>query len=193
MKTRVSGGIYQSHQRQPQAGLWLLLCIVGWILVACQSVSSAPTLIPTVALPTPLTTPSPWPTPSPPAPTPLAPGFPTWRHVTLQGGESFDFRQEKTGGPTEGDLYFSAFNASQGTACFWANNAQQIGGRDLGSVPLTALDQRPLPRERFSGQCVPVISRHLYVYGIQGDERLAVFRVADKGLESVTLEYILRR
>jgi hypothetical protein len=193
MNTRTSGGIYHNLQRQVRAGLLLFLCIGGWILVACQGVSSTPTLVPTAVLPTRLATSSPSPTPSLPAPTPLAPGFPTWRSVTLQAGESFDFRQEKTGGPTEGDLYFSAFNSRQGTACFWANNTQQVGGRDLGTVPLTALDQRPLPRERFSGQCVPVISRHLYVYGIRGDERLAVFRVADKGLESVTLEYILRR
>lgn len=93
---------------------------------------------------------------------------------------------------TGGDLYYSAFSSAQGTACFWADNVDQEGGRDLGSWSLTELTERPLPRDRYSGLCIPVLQGHLYVYGMRGDERLAVFRVVDTGPDSVTFEYILR-
>jgi hypothetical protein len=123
----------------------------------------------------------------------LAPGFPTWRSITIRDGESFDFRQETTGFPTQGDLYYAGFDSLQGTACFWANNADQVGGRDVGSWPLTALTERPLPRERFSKQCLSVTRGHVYVYGLKGDERLAVLRVSETGLDWVTFEYVLRK
>jgi hypothetical protein len=171
----------------------IILWMGGLALAGCGSTQAAPTLIPTIALPTAAPTPSALPALSRPSPTPFATNFPTWRSVTLMDRQSFDFRQETMGAPTEGDLYYSTFDAQQGTACFWANNTAQVGGRDLGAWSLTALTERPLPRERFSGQCVPVIRGHVYVYGIQGDERLAVFRVSDAGLEQVTLEFILRK
>lgn len=166
----------------------------SWLLLAgCVVTQPIPTIIPTLSLPTPSTTPFPIPTVVRPSPTFMATNFPTWRTVTLQAGQSFDFRQETTGIPTAGDLYYSPFNSRQGTACFWANNAAQVGGRDLGAWPLTALAARPLPRDRYSGQCMPVIRGHVYVYGIRGDERLVIFRVVDTGIDTVTLDYILRR
>lgn len=168
---------------------------VAWLaLAACSGVRSLPTLVPTLTYaPTPSITPSPIPTAVRPTETPFAPGFPVSRTATLENNQSFDFRQESVGGPTEGDLYYVAFSPRQGSACFWANNGKQVGGRDLGSWPLTALTERPLPRDRYSGQCVPVIRRHVYVYGIIGDERLAVLRVVDTGPTWVTFEYILRQ
>jgi hypothetical protein len=172
---------------------WLVFW-AGWLaLTGCGTSAPAPTLIPTLILPTPSITPSPPPAVARPTPTPFATNFPTWRTATLQDRESFDFRQETSGLPTEGDLYYSAFSSRQGSACLWANNVEQVGGRDLGSWPLTALTERPLPRDRYSGQCIPVIRGHVYVYGIRGDERLAVFRVADTGPTSVTIQYILRK
>lgn len=172
---------------------WIALCL-GWLALAgCRSTQPVSTVAPTLALPTAPPTPTRVPTAAEPTPTAFATNFPIWRTVTLQVGQSFDFRQEKVGLPTEGDLYYSATNPLQGTACFWANNATQIGGRDLGSWPLTALTERPLPRNRLSGRCIAVIQGHVYVYGMRGDERVAVFRVADTGLDSVTLEYILRK
>jgi hypothetical protein len=172
---------------------WLALW-VGWLtLVGCGANRSSPTLAPTLALPTPSATPSTVPTAARPTPTPFATDFPTWRTATLQDGESFDFRQETTGLPTAGDLYYSASDPARGTACFWADNVEQVGGRDLGSQPLTALTERPLPRDRFSRQCLAVVRGHLYVYGMRGDERLAVLRVSDTGPTWVTFDYILRR
>ena len=172
---------------------WLPLWTVWLALVGCQAPQPTLTLVPTLALPTPSPTPTSVPTVARPTFTPFATNFPTWRTATLQAGQSYDFRQETVGLPTEGDLYYSAFNPLQGSACFWANNAGQVGGRDLGSWPLTALTERPLPRERFSDRCIPVIRGHVYVYGMRGDERLAVFRVVDTGPSSVTFDYILRK
>jgi hypothetical protein len=122
----------------------------------------------------------------------FATNFPVWRSATLENNQSFDFRQETTGTPIQGDLYFVASDLLQGSACFWANNGTQVGGRDLGSWPLTALTERPLPRDRLSGLCIPVTRGHVYVYGLNGDERLAVFRVAETGESQVTFDYILR-
>ena len=170
---------------------WVIVCL-GWLLLIGCSMEPAATLVPTLALPAASIAPSPDATEAPATPTPFATNFPSWRSVTLQGGQSYDFRQETTGLPSEGDLYYSAFSSKEGTACFWANNADQVGGRDLGSWSLTALTQRPLPRERLSKQCLPVLRGHVYVFGIQGDERLVVFRVAETASDAVTLDYILR-
>ena len=167
---------------------------VSWMLLAgCVVTQPLPTIVSTLALSTPTPPSSPVPTRVRPSPTPIATNFPAWRTVTLQSGQSFDFRQEKMGIPTAGDLYYSAFNPQQGSACFWANNASQVGGRDLGAWPLTALTERPLPRDRYSGRCIPVIRGHVYVYGIRRDERLAIFRVVDTQLDAVTFDYVLRR
>jgi hypothetical protein len=172
----------------------LIVFWIGWMtLTACGSAEPTPTLIPTLALPTPSSTPSFTPTAAHPTPTAFATNFPTWRTFKLEDHQSYDFRQETTGAPTEGDLYFSTFSSRQGTACFWADNVDQVGGRDLGSWPLTALTERPLPRDRYSGQCIPVIRGHVYVYGLKDDDRLAVFRVADTGPTWVTIEYIVRQ
>jgi hypothetical protein len=172
---------------------WVIVC-VGWLLlIGCGSIEPAATLVPTLALPVASMPPSPASTEVPATPTSFATDFPSWRTATLQDGQSYDFRQEITGLPTEGDMYYSAFSAKQGTACFWANNPDQVGGRDLGAWRLTALPQRPLPRERLSKQCLPIVRGHVYVYGIQDDERLAVFRVADTTPDAVTLDYILRQ
>ena len=166
---------------------------VGWLaLEGCGATGPAPTLVPTVVLPSPTATPSQTPTPANPTPTAFATNFPTWRSTTIPDFQSYDFRQETTGPLTQGDLYYSAYSARQGTACFWADNEEQVGRRDLGSWSLTELTERPLPRDRLSGQCLPVMQGHIYVFGMNGDKRLAVFRVADKGADSVTIEYILR-
>jgi len=172
---------------------WLALWVSWLTLVGCGLNQSPPTLAPTLALPTPSAPPPAVPTATRPTPTPFATDFPTWRTATLQDGESFDFRQETPGIPTAGDLYYSAFDPGRGTACFWSDNVEQVGGRDLGSQPLTALTERPLPRDRFSRQCLAVVRGHLYVYGMRGDERLAVFRVSDTGPTWVTFDYILRK
>jgi hypothetical protein len=185
----------QTRTTHWKAGLLItsLALAVDWLMLAgCGAAESTPTLVPTLVLPTPSVTASLAPAAARPTPTLFATGFPTWRKVTLSDHESFDFRQETTGVITEGDLYYSAFSAQQGTACFWAENEEQVGGRDLGSWPLTALTDRPLPRDRYSRQCIPVIRGHVYVYGLRGDERLAVFRVADTGPDWVAIEYILR-
>ena len=134
-----------------KAGWWVgrLAFWVSWLLLTgCVVTQPMPTIISTLSLPTPTPPSSPVPTRIRPSPTPIATNFPAWRRVTLQSGQSFDFRQEKMGIPTAGDLYYSAFNPQQGTACFWANNASQVGGRDLGAWPLSALTERPLPRDR---------------------------------------------
>jgi hypothetical protein len=177
------------------AGLLACWFVGALALTGCGAPRPTPTLVPTLTLPpTPALTPSPFPTLTPSTPTPIAPSFPAWRTVTLQSDQSFDFRQEKTGAFTEGDFYFVAFSPTQGTACFWANNAHQVGGRDLGPRPLSALVEYPsLPRDRFSRQCNAVMRGHMYVYGMRGDERLAVFRVADNGLDWVTFDFVLRR
>jgi hypothetical protein len=173
--------------------IWLAVW-AGWLaLTGCSVVQPVPTLVPTLALATPKTASSPVPTVASPTPTAFATSFATWRTATIQDHQSFDFRQETTGPLTGGDLYYSAFSSRQGTACFWADNMEQTGGRDLGSWSLTELTQRPLPRDRYSGQCIPVIQGHVYVYGMRGDERVAVFRVVDAGADSVTFEYILRK
>ncbi len=174
---------------------WLMGCLALWAcwLAPTGCGVARPTLAPTLALPTASTTPSSIPTVARPTPTPFATNFPAWRTATLQDGQSFDFRQETIGMPTEGDLYYSATKPLQGTACFWANNVQQVGGRDLGSWPLTALTERPLPRDRYSRQCLAVVRGHVYVYGMRGDERLAVFRVVDTGPTWVAFDYILRQ
>jgi hypothetical protein len=171
----------------------LTLWMSGLFLAGCVVTQPLPTIVSTVVVPTPTPTSPPVPTRVRPSPTPIATNFPAWRRVTLQSGQSFDFRQETMGIPTAGDLYYSAFNPRQGTACFWANNASQVGGRDLGAWPLTALTEQPLPRDRYSSRCIPVIRGHVYVYGIRRDERLAIFRVVDTGLDAVTFDYALRR
>jgi hypothetical protein len=165
----------------------------GWLaLEGCSAAEPPPTLVPTMVLPSPTATPSPIPTVANPTPTAFATNFPTWRTATIPDHQSFDFRQEITGPLTGGDLYYSAFSARQGTACFWADNVEQVGGRDLGSWSLSELTERRLPSDRLSGQCIPAMRGHIYVYGLNGDKRLAVFRVVDKGSDSVTVEYILR-
>ena len=174
-------------------GIGLFITCVGCVFFVGCSSQSAPTLMPTLALPTPEDTLPPAPATVKPTPTPLATNFATWRSVRLEDHQSYDFRQEKMGALTEGDLYFSAFSPRQGTACFWADNVDQVGGRDLGSWPLTALTERPLPRERFSGQCIPVVRGHVYVFGMKNDERLAVFRVSDTGSSWVDIDYVLRK
>jgi hypothetical protein len=188
-------------------GLFVCWLLVGLATTACSIIQPAPTLIPTLTYtPTPSLVPSsvsttvlpvnsPSPTPAAvrPTKTPFATNFPAWRTATIENHQSFDFRQETVGALTEGDLYYVASSSLQGSACFWANNGKQIGGRDLGSGPLTALTERPLPRDRYSDQCIPVIRGHVYVYEISGDERLAVLRVVDTGPSWVSFEYILRK
>jgi hypothetical protein len=171
---------------------FFIFCAACLLFAGCSS-QPAPTLMPTLVLPTPEDTPSPVPVAVKPTPTPLATNFATWRSVRLEDHQSYDFRQEKMGALTEGDLYFSAFSPRQGTACFWADNVDQVGGRDLGSWPLTALTERPLPAERFSGQCIAVVRGHVYVFGMKNDERLAVFRVSDTGPSWVDIDYVLRK
>jgi hypothetical protein len=185
--------IWEAVWKPRSLASWLLPWIICLASVGCQAAQPTLTLVPSLALPTPSHTLSPVSTITRPTATSFATNFPTWRTVTLQAGQSYDFRQETVGLPTAGDLYYSAFNPLQGSACFWANNAGQMGGRDLGSWPLTALTQRPLPRERFSGRCNPVIRGHVYVYGLRSDERLAVFRVVGTRSDSVTFDYILRK
>jgi hypothetical protein len=168
-----------------------IVCAGCFVFTGCSS-QPTPTLLPTLAMPTAADTPQPAPASVKPTPTPLATNFATWRSVRLQDHQSYDFRQEKMGALTEGDLYYSPFSSRQGTACFWADNVDQVGGRDLGAWPLTALTERPLPRDRFSGQCIPVVRSHVYVFGMRGDERLAVFRVSDTGPDWVDIDYVLR-
>jgi hypothetical protein len=185
-------GYIRTSGRAKQLVIWLVLVISLAALTGCDATQPAPTLVPTLSLPTPTVTPSPVPTIADPTATAFATGFPTWRTTTIQDHQSYDFRQETAGALTEGDLYYSAFSPRQGTACFWGDNVAQVGGRDLGSWSLTELTEQPLPRDRYSGQCIAVVRGHVYVYGIRGDERLAVFRVVDTGPDWVTLEYILR-
>ena len=136
-----------------------------------------------------LSTPSPIPTTAiPPTETPSV----VWRSRTLENLQSFDFRQETTGTITEGDLYYIASDSYQSSSCFWANNEEQVGGRDLGSWPESSLERDTLPRDRYSGQCIAVIGGHAYVYGLKDDTRLVVLRVVETGPTWVTLEYILR-
>jgi hypothetical protein len=143
---RVRMGRGPGWDRATTASHWKAVRLMGWLvfwvswltLVGCGANRSSPTLAPTLALPTPSATPSAVPTATRPTPTSFATDFPTWRTATLQDGESFDFRQETPGIPTIGDLYYSAFDPARGTACFWADNVEQVGGRDLGSQPLTA-------------------------------------------------------
>lgn len=186
--------LLQDRERWPGGwGLGWLALWVGWLALAGCSVIQAPTptLIPTLThTPIPSATPSPLPsTVAPPTDTP----FVAWRTVTLESLQSFDFRQEKVGAPTEGDLYYVPFDPLEGDACFWANNGKQVGGRDLGSWSQTALLEQALPRDRYSAECLPVIGGRAYVYGLNGDERLAVLHVVSTELTSVTFEYILRK
>ncbi len=174
-------------------GHWQTFAIIlgaVW-LTGCSLIQPpTPTLIPTLTCtPVPSATPTPVPaTVIPPTATPLV----VWRSKTLENLQSFDFRQETTGILTEGDLYYIARDSHQSSSCFWANNGEQVGGRDLGSWPQTALAKDPLPRDRYSGQCIAVIGGHAYVYGLSGDTRLVVLRVVETGLTWVTFEYILR-
>lgn len=174
------------------------LILLGAVLlcaVACRSGGNepTPTLVatlqtnPTLALtPPPPTAPATDASPTPTIFTPL------WRTVTLSHTQSFDFDQKRLGQISGGDLYYIAHDARQGAACFWANNTGQIGGRDLGSYPADKLETLPLPTDRYSDQCIAIARGHVYVYAMQGDERLAVFRVAASGPNTVTLQYLIR-
>ncbi len=179
---------------QGKGGQWLLCYFPLWLacllITGCSSQLPAPTLLPTLTH-TPIPSPTPLPTPTVVIPTDT-PSI-AWRTATLENLQSFDFRQETVGTPTQGDLYFIAFGSHQSSSCFWANNVQQVGGRDLGSWSQTALREQTLPRDRYSGECMPVIGGHAYVYGLSGDERLVVLRVVSTGSDSVTIEYILRK
>jgi hypothetical protein len=170
---------------------WLLLGM-GWLALAgCDTIQSpTATLIPTLTpMPLPSATSVPLPTTAiPPTKTPLV----VWHSATLENLQGFDFHQTVVGALTAGDLYYVAQDSLQGGACFWANNGKQVGGRDLGSWPETALAQDPLPRDRYSSECIPIIGGHAYVFGLDGDERLAVLRIVDTGPNWVTFEYILR-
>jgi len=191
MKRRLVHRVEIRHIGRPVG--WLALWASCLTMVACGVVQSVPTLVPTLtSAPMPPVTPSSLPTEAVPPPTPFASGFPTWRTAMLEDYQSFDFRNEMVGTVVQGDIYYVASSPLEGSPCFWANNDEQVGGRDLGSWPLTALTERPLPHDRLSGQCIPVIRGHVYVYGLSGDERLAVFRVVDTGLTSVTFDFILR-
>jgi hypothetical protein len=169
-----------------------VIVILGaaWLTGCSFFQTPTPTLVPTLThTPQPSATPTPIPaTAIPPTPTPQV----FWRSVTLQSLQSFDFRQETTGAITEGDLYYIASDSHQSSACFWANNEGQVGGRDLGSWPQSSLERDALPHDRYSGLCLAVIGGHAYVYGLQGDARLVVLRVVETGATWVTFEYILR-
>ncbi len=170
----------------------MVAVILGFAwLAGCSFIQPpTPTLVPTLAY-TPLPSATPFPIPAtviPPTATPLV----VWRSKTLENLQSFDFRQKTTGAITAGDLYYIANDSYQSSACFWANNDDQIGGRDLGSWPQTSLARDPLPRDRYSGECIAVIGGHVYVYGLSGDARLVVLRVVEMGATWVTFEYILR-
>ena len=181
---------------------WLLCYFPLWLacllMTGCSIQPATPTLIPTLTH-TPVPSATPLPTPTVVLPTlgqaqdqANTPSI-AWRTATLENMQSFDFRQETVGPPTQGDLYFVAFSSHQISSCFWANNVQQVGGRDLGSWSMTALREQTLPRDRYSGECMPVIGGHAYVYGLSGDERLVVLRVVSTGSDSVIIEYILRK
>lgn len=178
----------------------LVLALLGAVLLcvaACGSDSSepTPTLVPTlgtVPTATVLQTPPPPPTPAAHAsPTPTI-FIPLWRTVTLSHTQSFDFDQKRIGQITGGDLYYLAQDTQQGGACFWANNTDQIGGRDLGFHQADELETLPLPRDRYSNQCLLITRGHVYVYAMKGDARLAVFRVAANGPNTVTLQYLIK-
>jgi hypothetical protein len=179
----------EKRHRVGQVFVRLLVAgVISWLATACEETGPEPTLVPTLAA-----TAIPSATPSAVVPTarPTSTLLAVLESVTLENYESYDFRREVVGALTQGDLYFVAASSRQGGACFWANNEPQVGGRDLGSWPLTALADQPLPRDRLSGQCIPVIQGHVYVYGLQGDRRIAVLRVTDTGTDSVTFDYLL--
>jgi hypothetical protein len=176
----------------PHRVRWQIVAIIlGVWLTGCSLIQApTPTLVPTLtSTPLPSATPSPIPaTVVPPTATPSV----VWRSKTLETLQSFDFRQDTTGAITDGDLYFIASDSHQSSACFWANNGEQVGGRDLGSWPQTSLARDPLPQDRYSGECIAVIGGHAYVYGLRDDARLVVLRVVETGATWVTFEYILR-
>lgn len=174
--------------------VWLVSWATGLAITACNAGRPVPTAIATLtSRPPASSTPAPAPTRVPPTETPYGANSIIWRTTTLESHQSFDFRQGKIGAVTAGDLYYIAVGPRQGTACFWANNGQQVGGRDLGFWPLLAQPERPLPRDRYSGQCIYVIRGHVYVYGLSEDERLVVLRVVDTGPSWVTFDYILHK
>jgi hypothetical protein len=109
--------------------------------------------------------------------------------AVLHDRDSFDFSTNTLGTLTGGDLYYSGGK-------FWANNVNQRGVTDLGSVGNADLATVNIPTTGYTRFGVDAVSGHTYVSKAQEGElgSYIVFRVSDISADKsqVTLRYFYR-
>lgn len=109
--------------------------------------------------------------------------------AVLNDGDSFDFSNNILGAFTGGDLYYY-----QGK--FWANNFNQQGVIDLGSIGAADLSTVSIPTSGYTRFGVDAVENHTYVSKAQQgeSESYIAFRVNDVSANqsSVAIQYFYR-